>query len=190
MRIISLLIIPLINFSCAVGTTYVHDKEKPKAYISLKGINDSTGTNMRRSDILLFKNLDCDLLESGTNAGFIVENSTEHYTPSTIIPANKRLTVTFHYMDIKGSTNRSCDITGEFVPIENHKYTARVKILNNVKNCSLYFFDETKYNQQVQMFYPEHSCFVTGSSKKRGYKNGQPVHITTTYNVNVNVNAN
>ncbi len=173
---ISLISVALLS-GCA--STYSAHRTKPTAEFYLVAENDSKSTTLQNVFLWAFKNTQCEANEYGTRMGSVLSNSSPANTPPHTVVANEPLVFTAVYIDARFAQNRQCAITGEFTPLPNRRYVARLAATNDVGACDLGVYEAREGKQEpLKIEMPEFVCEY-GASRK--LKNGRP--LTTNWRV-------
>ncbi len=169
--------LPFICLALLSGCASIYSapQSKPTSEFYLVAENDSTGTTTQNVYLWAFKNTKCDTSDYGTRMGSVVSNSSPAMTPLQTVVANEPLVFTAVYVDSRFAQNRRCAITGEFTPLPNRRYVARLAVTKDVGACDLGLYDAAAGKQEAISFeMPEFICEY-GATRK--IKNGRPLRV-------------
>ena len=73
---------------------------------------------------------------------FLKKNLSERVGSPVKVPAGKPIGLTFSYSDARYKENRSCALSGEFMPAPGANYVARFSVTPGVQGCSISVLDQ------------------------------------------------
>ena len=162
----------LAIFTTGCISVHVVPTSRPTAEFSLATENDSQWTTLRTLGVEVFKSEQCEPHEYGVRAGGTTHNDAKASTPPYRILAGEKFVFTARYGDARFAQNRSCGVTGAFVPQVNRKYKALLTVSNDVRSCTLEVFDITSSKEErIDLLLPTYLCTPQG---KTAILNGQP----------------
>ena len=171
----SLMLAVLCTGSAGCLPVYSVSNAEPTAKYQLVVENDSTATTGQNIFTWAFKNEKCERSPSGMRLGSKFSNGSSSETDIVSISASQEFAFTAVYVDARFGQNRQCNITGAFMPQQDHIYKAKLIASQNVQACKLGVYDVTTGDEQkIQFSMPEHVCMDSGES---ALKNGQPLWI-------------
>lgn len=162
----------LVALLAGCATAYDARTAPKQASFAVVGASNSSSTTFRNAFAWVFADEECSAGKRGTLIKGEMGNAALPPPRGVPIAAEETFVFTAVYIEARMGQTRQCALTGSFLPMAGHRYTARVVASGEVGQCWLGVYDVTSGTEEKADFsMPPHACQFNDAKSP----NGQPL---------------